>query len=377
MPRIPYTERRFSDDSLDIIAQANVICADYQAQGYDLTLRQLYYQFVSRDLLPNNERSYKRLGSIINDARLAGKLDWHYIVDRTRNLRDLAHWNDPAELVEASASQFRIDRWAEQSKRIEVWIEKDALVGVLQAACPQLDVPYFSCRGYTSQSEVWGAAQRLGKYIESGQQVVIIHLGDHDPSGVDMTRDIEDRLALFIAHDSVRAAAKSIPGGLSQSNAEATAEEAIEQFRVQRIALNMDQIEQYDPPPNPAKFSDSRAASYVAEYGRSSWELDALEPTVLVELIRGTVAEHRDEAAWKIATSRQESERAVLKSASKHWEDVAGLACQICGGPATHYYGDVLICCGCHIGDKDGGIYTEEQAKEWHAKILSERGERR
>src|SRR5438874_2417534 len=133
---IEYVERKFALESRQIIRQADAICAAYQAQGYDLTLRQLFYQFVSRDLLSNTERSYKRLGSIVNDARLAGLLDWHYIVDRTRNLRTLAHWNDPAEIVSAIAEQYREDRWAQQGTRVEVWIEKDALVGVLESACP-------------------------------------------------------------------------------------------------------------------------------------------------------------------------------------------------------------------------------------------------
>jgi hypothetical protein len=96
MPSIEYVERKFSEESEHIIMRANEVCESYRQQGYDLTLRQLYYQFVSRDWLPNTERSYKRLGSIVNDARLAGLLDWHYIVDRTRNLRALPHWNDPA-----------------------------------------------------------------------------------------------------------------------------------------------------------------------------------------------------------------------------------------------------------------------------------------
>ncbi len=327
MPCIEYVERKFSLDSRQIIHQANAICADYQAQGYDLTLRQLFYQFVSRDLLANTERSYKRLGSIINDARLAGMLDWHYIVDRTRNLRDLAHWNDPAELVKAAGKQFRIDRWAEQPTRVEVWIEKDALIGVLQSACPALDVPYFSCRGYTSQSEIWGAAQRIGAHMAGGQNVVVVHLGDHDPSGIDMTRDIRERLATFIAQDVFRA-----PTGLDIGEYLAEVEGAWEDelsevqgvgtLTVNRIALNADQIDQYKPPPNPAKLSDSRAAGYISRFGRSSWELDALEPTVLVELIEQAVFEHRDVEKWDAATQQEESEREVLTAASERWEDV-------------------------------------------------------
>ena len=89
MPKITYKEYRLKQASLDIINQANQIIREYSAQGFDLTLRQLYYQFVSRDLIPNSQREYKRLGSIINKGRLAGLVDWNAIVDRTRNLRGL------------------------------------------------------------------------------------------------------------------------------------------------------------------------------------------------------------------------------------------------------------------------------------------------
>src|SRR6266550_3926958 len=121
MPKHCYVSRNFSASSVQVIEQANEIIATYTAQGYDLTLRQLYYQFVSRDLIPNRQSEYKRLGSIINDARLAGFIDWDAICDRTRELRDLAHWESPASIVKAVARQFRIDKWATQPHRVEVW----------------------------------------------------------------------------------------------------------------------------------------------------------------------------------------------------------------------------------------------------------------
>ncbi len=116
---------------------------------------------------------------------------------------------------------------------------------MFEPICEELDVPYFSCRGYTSQSEMWAAAQRLLGYIwaKQRQHVTILHFGDHDPSGIDMTRDIRERLSLFC-------------GG--------------EGFAVRRIALNMDQVRQYDPPPNPAKLTDTRVDAYLRKYGDDS-----------------------------------------------------------------------------------------------------------
>ncbi len=289
---IKYEDKKFKDTSLARIEHANAIIAEYQADGFDLTLRQLYYQFVSRDLIQNTQREYKNLGQLINDARLAGLISWHAITDRTRNLQSNPHWTSPRSIVESAAAQFQIDKWATQSHRVEVWVEKDALVGVIGRACVSLDVPYFSCRGYTSQSEMWAAGQRLKEYAEDhGQTPVIIHLGDHDPSGIDMTRDIMDRLELFM-------------GGME----------------VNRIALNMDQIKKYKPPPNPAKTTDARAGKYIRVHGTKSWELDALEPKVLAAMIKSTILSYRESAPWKEAVEEEERHKSTIQDAAEAME---------------------------------------------------------
>lgn len=323
MPRITYEEKTFHPKTMEIIRRADAICREYASQGYDLTLRQLYYQFVARGWLANKQQNYARLGDIINDARMAGLLDWDFIVDRTRNLRGLAHFNDPAAFIENGVKRFNLDKWKDQDIHLEVWIEKDALVGVLEVACPAEDVDYFSCRGYTSASEVWGAAQRIREFIEAGKQVVILHLGDHDPSGVDMTRDIRDRLCLFIANDL---------GYVSPRPAidhDYAVDEAISELgdalTIDRIALNMDQVRQYDPPPNPAKYTDARYAKYVERFGRECWELDALPPDVLVNLIRGTIAGYRDADKWKAQVKREKLDREFLKQTAKRWGNVKEL----------------------------------------------------
>jgi hypothetical protein len=339
MAKIEYTPKKFSPGSLKIISQAEAICANYAAQGYDLTLRQLYYQFVSRGLIANKQTEYKRLGSIINDARLAGILDWDYIVDRTRNLRSLAHWDEPTDLIKAAAQQFRTDKWASQPTRIEVWIEKDALVGVLDVVCPDLDVPYFSCRGYTSQSEIWGAAQRLNEYLWKGQNVLILHLGDHDPSGIDMSRDIEDRLRLFTRKDMIRRMTTMLRKWIREGEIDPDAadykevararldeyEDTCGHLEIRRIALTMDQVQEYDPPPNPAKMTDARAEGYVGLYGDESWELDALDPATLSALIREHVEGERNEEAWDSAVEAEEAASDLLQGVSDRWDDVVNL----------------------------------------------------
>lgn len=290
-----FIEKTFSRASLAIIRQANAIIADYAAQGYRLTLRQLYYQFVARDLLANTQRSYKRLGNIISGARLAGLVDWEAIEDRTRNLESNPHWTDPAAIIRAAARSFRLDKWENQPCRVEVWIEKEALIGVIERICRDLDVDFFACRGYVSQSEQWAAGKRFAEYVEGGQDVVLLHLGDHDPSGLDMTRDNDERLALFAR----------TPG-----------------ITVRRLALNRDQIDTYDPPPNPAKLTDSRYRAYYLEHGGESWELDALDPRVIGELIGDAVAEYRDEDAWAAMSDREDDARERLRNVQARWSEI-------------------------------------------------------
>lgn len=290
-----YIEKNFKIETRQQIDQANRIIAEYQAEGYDLTLRQLYYQFVSRDLLANTQRNYKNLGSVVNDGRLAGLIDWSSIVDHTRSLKGLTHWESPAQITRAAVSNYRVDRWEGQPKRAEVWIEKDALSSIFSRACNALDTSWFSCRGYTSQSEMWEAAQRIGKrFLEEDQTTVIFHFGDHDPSGMDMSRDIEDRLHLFTKGDGAEGA-----------------------FEFYRVALNNDQVRKYKPPPNPAKLTDSRATAYIEAHGRSSWELDALDPKVLAALVKDHVEDAvEDEEAWARQAKRERDGRVTLTTAA-------------------------------------------------------------
>jgi len=282
--KIEYINQRFNASSVKIIDAANKIIEEYSGQGYSLTLRQLYYQFVSRDLIANKQTEYKRMGQVINNARLAGLIDWNAIIDRTRSLKSLSHWDHPREIVSSCASQFAMDKWEGQDYRVEVWIEKDALVGVIDAACQKWDVPYFSCRGYTSQSEMWRASQRHLGHESNNQGVVIIHLGDHDPSGMDMTRDVDDRLITF---------------GTST--------------KIKRIALNIGQVKKYNPPPNPTKITDSRSRPYMRKFGKKSWELDALEPKVISKLIEKNILKYLDTDMFEEVKEQEAAHRETLE----------------------------------------------------------------
>lgn len=292
--RICYRPKRFKPEAAATLELANEVIGEYSAAGYVLTLRQLYYQFVARDLFPDDRRwtwtgsryvrdpegtknatpNYKWLGALVNDGRLAGEVDWDAIEDRTRAMDRRATWDDPTEILEDAISTYAVNPWLSQRTYVEVWIEKEALVGVLEPVCRELRVPRFACRGYPSQSEMRRAAvERFGR---SGRRNVVVHLGDHDPSGVDMTRDLRDRFALF---------------GVA--------------VEVRRVALNLEQVELLDLPPNPAKTTDPRSGEYLEKFGDESWELDALEPAVLVRLIEDEVATLRDGLRWNADLRRE------------------------------------------------------------------------
>jgi len=318
--------KKFSPASLRIISSANEIIQEYKQIRLQLTLRQLYYQFVSRDLIRNNQTEYKRLGSIINDARMAGEIDWDAIEDRTRN--SIGHdgsRESPKHIFEVCAEGYSTEWWKDQPYYVEVWVEKEALAGVIEPVCDRLRVRSFACKGYTSQSEMYAAGLRIREAIENDKKVKIIHLGDHDPSGIDMTRDIEDRLIMFGFPAPGCCDIVNIKNGTSCSDCAdwycRTQDKDIP-IKIERIALNITQIHQYNPPPNPAKSTDGRFKAYQKKFGDSSWELDALEPTILQELIRDAINDVIDRDKWKESRDYEETERQSLRNIADRYEDI-------------------------------------------------------
>lgn len=293
-----FIEHTFKDDTLKIIDQANAILSEYQRQGYKLSLRQLYYQFVARGLRENTERSYKALGGLISDARNAGLIDWDMIEDRGRDTVTPSHWDSPADIIRAAAQSFRIDKWADQDWHIEVMVEKDALSGVLEPICRQEDIRITANKGYSSSSTMYEIGRRLHSMARRGKDICIVYLGDHDPSGLDMTRDVLDRLRLY-----------------------SEMADELGRLDVVRVALNYDQVQQWNPPPNPAKTTDSRSKAYIDQYGETSWELDAVSPTQLAGLLQRVIAEHRDDSLWREAVEREQDWRQELNDFADNYEE--------------------------------------------------------
>lgn len=285
-----YVRKAFRPEAVARIHHCNVIIDRYQKQNLRLTLRQLYYQLVSRNVITNEEKSYKTLGKLVSDARLAGLMSWDAIEDRIRTPVVPQQFNNLAHLADVASRVYRLPRWDGQQNYIELWVEKDALAGVLAPIAREYHITLMVNRGYSSTSAMYGSAKR---FLEaeggdgrpnSAKDLHLLYLGDHDPSGEDMVRDVRDRLRTFDAD-----------------------------VDVQKVALTMEQIEEYEPPPNPAKLSDSRSKKYVELHGDSSWEVDALPPEVLTELITEKLEELLDRPTMDKIMKREETDKKKLK----------------------------------------------------------------
>lgn len=286
-----FIEHKFEADSQEIVTKANGVIEGYLRQGYRLSLRQLYYQFVTRNWIVNTERSYKRLGSIINNGRLAGVIDWDAIEDRIRVPKVPNEFHNLKHLVETALAAYRLPRWDGQDNYVELWVEKDALAGVLEPLARDYHVTLMVNKGYSSQSAMYEAARRFAD--QEGDRH-LLYLGDHDPSGEDMVRDVRDRLERF---------------GVDVT--------------VTKVALTMDQVREFALPPNPAKKKDSRASGYIAIHGAQSWEVDALPPDVLHTLVRESIEALLDADLMDAQKQREQKDKSKLLAAASRIVRVA------------------------------------------------------
>lgn len=282
-----YRDIGFKADTLKLLGQIDDIAQKYESAGYVLSVRQVYYQLVAGATIENTEASYNRIVNVVSNGRLAGLISWTAFEDRNRSLKGIRTYEGPGDAVRSTREEYHIDMWANQAVRPEVWVEKAALESVVGVMCNKLRVDFFAIRGYNSQSAQWQAGRRFAHYISKGQTPMVFHFGDHDPSGLDMTNDNRDRLAMFAGTP----------------------------ISVTRLALNWDQIKQYDPPPNPAKQTDSRYAVYAAQHGDQSWELDALRPEVVQGLIEDAVLRIRDADKWAEMVEQETEDLRVLDDA--------------------------------------------------------------
>lgn len=279
----------------DVVAQIQGIVNRYQKMGFTLTLRQLHYQFVKNNWIVNHDSAYKKLGNILDDCRYGGEIDWNSIEDRGRVPHLLYAVDSVDEALSDTVDYFRRNRQEGQKIVVEVWSEKDALSAILKRVTEKYHVRLVINKGYTSSSAIYGAYRRILEHHSNEQKTIILYFGDHDPSGLDMIRDISDRLTHMLSNGKYKL-------------------EPDDCLQVIPIGLNMRQIKQFRLPPNPTKMTDSRSAGYITKHGKTCWEVDALDPDVLMELLENNIKEIVDMDQYKDMLDAEEMDIETLKS---------------------------------------------------------------
>lgn len=342
--------RNWQADKLTLANNIIEIVQDYAKQGYRLTLRQLYYQLVTKNYIPNHDTAYKKISSLKDDLCYSGKLDWDCIEDRGRVPYLPYYVKDVENAIEDTIETYRLDRQNEQPICVELWSEKDAISGILKRVTQKYHIQLCINKGYTSSSAVYGAYQRFSKKIAAGQKVIILYFGDHDPSGLDMVRDIEDRLLFMFTRGTTLKIKKEamalydsigytpmdldipekIVNRLYSDNRESSAfDEAVDYFhaeinkyyikekglfQVKHIGLTKDQIKKFNLPPNPAKITDPRANDYIKKHGKISWEVDALPPAELVSIVEANIRATIDMEQFEEMLKQEQRDIKTLKS---------------------------------------------------------------
>lgn len=266
------TIRIWDTQKEEVVKHIVDIVDEYAKEGYVLTLRQLHYQLVKSNWIVNHDSAYKKLGNILDDCKYAGVIDWDNIEDRGRVPYIPYYVKDVEDALNDTIEQYRIDRQIGQNVHVELWTEKDALSAILKRSTEKYHIQLVVNKGYTSSSALYRAYKRCVQNIAKGKNVVILYFGDHDPSGLDMVRDIRERIIFMLEK--------------GDENFDNIGED---DFKVLPIGLTMQQIKEYKLPPNPTKLTDSRAKKYIKKFGKTCWEVDALNPKTLTSIIETNI----------------------------------------------------------------------------------------
>lgn len=319
-------------DYLAIVESTKKILSEYT---FPLTLRQIYYRLVASGMVPNKRSAYNSLSKWLVRAREDGEIDDTKIEDRTRSVITGVEGYDSAEsFVDAAENwvhelggDYHANLWANQEVYVEVWVEKDALSQVIARAAQPFRVTVCPSRGYSSYTYIKRMAVDE-RFSRVDKPIIILDFRDHDPSGIQMTEDLQRRLTKYSGGMDFGAMFKDVGMGTDFDTvfkdltagipSAIVAKGAKEQglgstITVQRIALTIDQVRKHSLLPNPTKRADSRTAKYVAQFGDECWELDAIPPDELQGLVTSSIEQHIDRGRWDAALKQEEKDRAELK----------------------------------------------------------------
>jgi hypothetical protein len=246
-----------------------------------MTIRQLFYRLVSARVIENTLSGYRRVSWTLTKIRKDGRCPFDWIVDRSRPEYTPSVWEDAKEYLTMCKVGYRKDYWHDQPKYVEVWVEKDAIVGAIEPVTDELGVPIRVGRGFLSTTRVAEIAKMLARV---GKGKHIFYLGDHDPSGQCIEQEVKGRI-------------------LSLGS---------KPFKLVRLAIHPEDITKFDLPPLRVKDSDSRTAKFTAKYGSECVELDALPPAELRRRLRAAIEALLDVEKWDRAALVEKVESASI-----------------------------------------------------------------
>lgn len=250
-----------------------------------MTVRQTFYRLTTQGVIEKTEAEYKTtIIRLLVEMRLDGTIPFGWISDNTRWMRKPQTFSSAQQALHYCAQHYRRSLWENQDVYVEVWTEKDALAGVLLEQTAVWDVPLMVSRGFSSITYLHEAAEAIAA---KGKPAYLYYFGDHDPSGVVIDRKIEQRLREF-APDA--------------------------ELHFERVAVRLEQIEEWNLPTRPTKKTDSRSRNFEGE----SVEVDAIDPPLLQQLVRDCIKQHVDERQLNILEVAEESERSLLIDFANH-----------------------------------------------------------
>ncbi|GFP21279.1 hypothetical protein HKBW3S06_00505 [Candidatus Hakubella thermalkaliphila] len=270
--------------TLVLIEAAREVLIEYNP----MTLRQVYYQLVTRQVIDNCRSEYQRLSNALVKARQEELIPWEWLEDRVRQPQVVSMWQDLPDFLNTVKRAYRKDIWPSQSQYVEVWLEKDALSGIFSDITEEYGITLVVGRGYNS----WSAYKEATERFEAQDKTVkILYFGDFDPSGEDIVRALRDSLSFLGISEELREMYSGF--GLSKELRD-NADFFGTCPNIEKIALTPEDIAEYNLPPDFTKVTDTRSKKFVQQYGDMAVELDALPVSVLREKIRTAIEENLD-----------------------------------------------------------------------------------
>lgn len=271
-------------ESLHLLSQVQEVIESYD---FALTLRQIYYQLVAKQIIPNEQKYYLKLSRLCVVGRDQGILPEEAFADRLREVDKPSSWLDLGDFMNTVRRAYRKDAWDDQNCYVEIWTEKDALRGVITPVTHNFDVSLLVVRGQVSRTAIWESYERFKRRIKDEKECYLFYFGDFDPSGMSIYNSLMERLINYGPYGK--------------------------NMYFDRVALTPEQIATYNLPQDPAKQSDPSYKKFVAEFGDNVVELDSLPPNALRDLIKKCIVQKIDFGTLNEVKEVEGKEQAMLE----------------------------------------------------------------